>query len=181
MALQWTLQEFCTEFCTLEQFCDTAVIAVVNSARSVPALRTVKMSDVWKKFGCKDTVNLRPLKDWWCVFADGSFQSLNFQTLFLVICFDKMMFMFLLYLLLVNVIPRESLDYLFSSRTLVTSYRESQRASGRIWLTEWVAVLVADLSAKKISEVWLLVKLMLASLWKAEKYNEDHKDQNIKD
>lgn len=119
-------------FCTLEQFCDTAIIAVVNSTCSVPALRTIKMSEEWKKFRCKDTINLRALKDWWSVFADVSFQGLNFQALFLVICFDKMMFMFLLYLLLVNIIPRESLDYLFSSRTLGTSYRESQQASGRI-------------------------------------------------
>lgn len=43
-------------FCTLEVFCDTAVVAAVNPAHSVPALRTIKMSKEQENFGGKGTV-----------------------------------------------------------------------------------------------------------------------------
>ena len=43
-------------FCTLEVFCDPAVVAAVNSAHSVPALGTIKMSKEQGKFRCKGTV-----------------------------------------------------------------------------------------------------------------------------
>lgn len=43
-------------FCNLEMSCGTTVVAAVNSAHSVSALGTIKMSKEQEKFRCKGTI-----------------------------------------------------------------------------------------------------------------------------